>query len=242
MKISDYESTGESVYEEFAKLVRSLLKKAIAKSKGLPRPQSTQSRAKSVDSLTLKLEDRKLLDSERIEDEIKDLAGVRLIFYTDTDVDTLLQSRLIPDNFSVQWGETKVHHPTDENDQQRYKAFHYTVSLSERHLELEKYKKFNGLRCEIQIQAILNHAWAETTHDMIYKPRKSPGFGTKAREQLEARMKKTMDDYLRATGCEFQKVQKDHEHLMQGKTTTTANVEISIIRIYTEAEMALGRD
>src|SRR5260370_32110808 len=72
------------------------------------------------------------------------------------------------------------------------------------------------MRCEVQIQTILNHAWSETQHD-FYKDRGSQGFGKGARQALDRRMQKIMDDYLRPAGYEFQKVQHDYERLMQGK-------------------------
>jgi ppGpp synthetase/RelA/SpoT-type nucleotidyltranferase len=217
MKIDDYENSYVSTYTEFAEVVRFLLKDAIAKTEGIPRLQSTKSRGKEVTSLKLKLAERGLLASERIESETKDLAGVRLIFYTNTDIDRFLNSGLIPYTYDVDWKETRIHHPTDDNDQQRYQAIHYTVSLSEQHTALPEYKKFKGMRCEIQIQTILNHAWAETYHDMLYKARGSQGFGTDAQQALDKRMKKIMDDYLRPAGYEFQKVLHDYERFMQGK-------------------------
>src|SRR2546430_3471072 len=131
MKFDDYEKTYVSTYTEFAELVRSLLEDASEITEGVPRLQSTQARGKDVTSLKLKLEERGLLESERIESEIKDLAGVSLIFYTNTDVDRFLGSDLIPDTFDVHWKETRIHHPTDDNDQQHYHAIHYTALLSE---------------------------------------------------------------------------------------------------------------
>ncbi len=217
MKFDDYEKTYVSTYTEFAELVRSLLEGAIKKTEGVPRPQSTQARGKDVKSLKLKLEERGLLASERIESEIKDLAGARLIFYTNTDVDRFLRTELIPDIFDVDWKEMRVHHPTDDNDQRRYQAIHYTVLLSEKHTGLPEYTKFKGMRCEIQIQTILNHAWSETQHDMVYHARGNPGFGGRAIQALDKRLKKIMDEYLRPASYEFQKVQHDYERLMQGK-------------------------
>ena len=216
MKFEDYEKTYVSTYAEFAEVVCSLLEDAIAKAEGLPHLQSTQAREKGILILKVKLKERGLLASERIESEIKDLAGVRLIFYTNTDVDRFLISDLIPNTFDVDWQETRVHYPTDENGQQRYQAIHYTVLLSEMHTVLSEYKKFKGMRCEVQIQTLLNHAWAETYHD-LYKDRSSQGFGTGARQALDRRMQKIMDDYLRPAGYEFQKVQHDYERLKQGK-------------------------
>jgi ppGpp synthetase/RelA/SpoT-type nucleotidyltranferase len=217
MNLDDYEKSFASIYTEFAELVRSLLEDAIKKTEGVPRPQSTQARAKSVISLKRKLEERGLLASERIESEIKDLAGVRLIFYTNTDVDRFLRTELIPDLFDVDWKEMRVHHPTDENDQRRYQGIHYTVLLREKQTALPEYMKFKGMRCEIQIQTILNHAWSETQHDMLYHAKDNPGFGVRAIQALDKRLKKIMDEYLRPAGYELQKVQHDYERLMQGK-------------------------
>src|SRR5260370_19318545 len=217
MKFDDYEQTYASTYTEFAELVRSLLEDAIKKTEGVPRPQSTQARGKDVTSLKRKLEERGLLASERIESEIKDLAGARLIFYTNTDVDRFLRTELIPDIFDVDWKEPWVHHPTDDNDQRRYQAIHYTVLLSEKHTALPEYMKFKGMRCEVQIQTILNHAWSETQHDMVYHARDKQGFGTGARQALDRRMQKIMDDYLRPARYQFQKIQHHHERLMHGK-------------------------
>ena len=158
-----------------------------------------------------------MLESTAIEDQIKDLAGARLIFYTNSDVDHFLNSRLIPENFEVFWDETKIHHPTKENADQRYQAIHYTVGLNEARIALPEYSKFKGMRCEIQIQTILSHAWAETSHDIIYKPLESKGFGRKAMDAIDRRLTKIMDDYLLPAGYEFQKIQHDFQRLMQGK-------------------------
>jgi hypothetical protein len=73
------------------------------------------------------------------------------------------------------------------------------------------------MRCEIQIQTILNHAWAETSHDILYKPQVGNGFGRKALEDIEKRMARIMNEYLLPAGYEFQKVQHDFQRLMQGK-------------------------
>jgi len=124
---------------------------------------------------------------------------------------------LIPDNFEVHCDATRIHHPTDENAQQRYRAIHYTVSLNSQRAALPEFAMFGGMRCEIQIQTILNHAWAETSHDILYKPPAITGFGSKAMQSIEDRMVRIMDDYLLPAGYEFQKVQHDFDRLMQGK-------------------------
>jgi ppGpp synthetase/RelA/SpoT-type nucleotidyltranferase len=219
MNIDEYENQYERSYEEFATAVELMLKKAIkdAADRGVPRLQSSNSRAKTARSLRPKLEQRGLLASARIEAEIKDLAGVRLIFYTDTDIDRFLSSRLVPELFEVDWKETKVHHPNPENDDRPYQAIHYIASLKPETLAQPEYARFAGFRCEIQLQTMLSHIWAETSHDIMYKPPTTAGFGTEALKAIEKRLRKINREYLVPAGHEFAKVQNDYERLMQGK-------------------------
>jgi len=82
MNFDEYEKNYQTLYSEFVRIVRDSLEKAINGAEGIPRPQSIQCRAKEASHLKPKLEARGLLDSSSIEEEIKDLAGVWLIFYT----------------------------------------------------------------------------------------------------------------------------------------------------------------
>lgn len=52
------------------------------------------------------------------------------------------------------------------------------------------------MKCEIQIQTILNHAWAEMAHDTIYKAPILGNFGGKAFDDIESRMRKIARKYL----------------------------------------------
>jgi ppGpp synthetase/RelA/SpoT-type nucleotidyltranferase len=216
MNLRDYEQTGHSLYGEFAAIVKLILEQAISAA-GLPRPQSVQYRAKATASLETKLGMQGQLDSESLESNIKDLAGVRIIFYTNTDVDRFVNSGLIRQEFAIDWREGRIHHPTTENAGQRYQAIHFIVSLDTPRIALAEYAKFQGLRCEIQVQTILNHAWAETSHDILYKARTAEGFGTKALQAIEKRFARIMDEYLLPAGYEMQKVQYDYQRLMEGK-------------------------
>ena len=216
MKFDDYEREFYSRYYEFAEIVKVILEKAIEAS-NLPRPQSLQYRAKSPESLKVRLEEIGKLDSENIENERRDIAGVRIIFYTNTDVERFRNSRLIFENFEIERDATRIHHPMAENEERRYRAMHYTVRLKEDRAKLPEYSKFKGLRCEIQIHTILNHAWSETSHDIAYKTKPREGFGNKAMEEITNRLKRIMDKYLLPAGYEFQRVQHDYERLQQGK-------------------------
>jgi ppGpp synthetase/RelA/SpoT-type nucleotidyltranferase len=223
MKLEDYEREHYLRYAEFAETVMVILEKAIQTS-DLPRPQSIQHRAKSPKSLKGRLEESGKLNSDSIENERRDLAGVRIIFYTNTDIERFLNSRLILENFEIEPDATRIHHPTAENEERPYRAIHYTVRLKEDRTKLPEYSKFKGLRCEIQIHTILNHAWSETSHDIVYKNKPREGFGNKAMEEINNRLSRIMDKYLLPAGYEFQRVQHDYERLQQGKELFDRNI------------------
>ncbi len=171
MNIEEYESHGLQTYSAFANTVRFIIEQALLASAEAPRPQSIQCRAKSIESLRRRLVEAEKLDTQTLETDRRDLAGARLIFYTNNDVDQFLKSSLIFDNFEVDKESTRVHHPTPDNDGKRYRAIHYTVTLQEKRTSLPEYARFKGLRCEIQVQTILNHAWVRNlTRDPLQEP------------------------------------------------------------------------
>lgn len=74
------------------------------------------------------------------------------------------------------------------------------------------------MRCEIQIQTILNHAWAEMAHDTIYKAPVLDQIGGRALDQIKGQMRKIARKYLVPAGFEFQKLAHDFDRLIQGKS------------------------
>jgi ppGpp synthetase/RelA/SpoT-type nucleotidyltranferase len=217
MNFETYERNGQHYYAALASTVASILSAAIGAEGNAYRLQQVKSRAKEPASLRVKLEKRGESDTDTLESAIKDLAGCRIIFYTDGDVARFLQSGIIQENFEVL--EQKVHHPrrtaTDAAD--LYTSNHYVVKLSPARLELPEYGRFADLRCEIQIQTILNHAWAEMAHDTIYKAPDLADFGSRAFRDIEARLRSIAARYLVPAGHEFQKVTSDFERLVAGK-------------------------
>ncbi len=122
MNIDDYENKYISTYEAFAETVRFILEKALLAVDGLPQPQSIQCRAKGIKSLRRRLAEAKNLNTQTLELCRRDLAGARLIFYTNNDVERFLASRLIHENFEIEEDSTKIHHPTPENEGKKYRA------------------------------------------------------------------------------------------------------------------------
>jgi len=219
MNFEEYKNGMQSEYQSFADVVASILKSALAAEDDSLHLWEIQSRAKSPKSLESKLRNRGIFACSTLESEIKDLAGCRLIFYSNDDADRFLKSGIVSSNFDVDWDNSTIHEPVEETEDANklYRANHFLVSLKADRTVLPEYSKHSGLRCEIQIQTILNHAWSETGHDVIYKSLNLNGFGTKQHEEIKRRMARIMNQYLLPAGYEFQKALHDFKRLSEGK-------------------------
>ena len=211
MNIKEYIEHEKERYERFAETIAVIIQSALSRQPKLAQPLFVKPRAKAESSLKIKLESRGLLASDKIEAEIKDIAGCRVVFYTNGNADAFLQSGIIFNQFCVEKDETKVHHPVPDepNADLQYRAIHYIVSLTKERLSLPEYASYAGLRCEVQIQTLLNHAWSETAHNIIYKNSLQQGFGKRELEDIKKRLDGIMTKYLVPAGHEFEKVRND---------------------------------
>jgi ppGpp synthetase/RelA/SpoT-type nucleotidyltranferase len=229
VNFDDYQSKYFAIYQDFAGTVRFILEQALKADAKLPRPQSIQSRAKTPDSLRRRLSEQDKLNTTTLETDRRDLSGARIIFYTNNDVDSFLSSDIIRENFEIVEDSVKVHHPTPENKGTQYRAIHYTVKLQEERTRLPEYARFAGLRCEIQVQTILNHAYSETSHDITYKGAiGGDGFGSRAMKGIQQRFERIMNEHLVPAGYEIQKAQQEYERLLEGKELFDTNVGKSL--------------
>lgn len=216
MNIEDYERTGRAIYASFADTVAAILIAAI-KSEGGYRLQQVAKRAKDPHSLRKKLLERRIEGTTTLEADIKDLAGCRVVLYTNNDVTRLINSGLIQQNFEVV--EVKLHHPRREAQEaaELYISNHYLVALRPERVALPEYAAYAGMRCEVQIQTILNHAWAEMAHDTVYKVPELGEFGGREFDGIKKRLHKVARKYLVPAGYEFQKIAYDFQRLVEGK-------------------------
>ncbi len=219
MNLLEYEQHGRQLYEQLARVVGDLLKHALDAEGGY-RLQQTQHRAKSVSSLQKRLEEAQSSESDEIELIRKDLAGCRLVFYTNKDVSRFTQSRMLSDLFEIDGDRSKIHHPapgaTKATD--LFRSFNYVVRLRADRTDLLEYRHLSGLWCEVQVQTTLNHAWADTAHDMIYKRPELGDFGKQEMLEIEQRLSDVMRKHLIPAGYIFQKIINDFDRLAAGKT------------------------
>ena len=218
MNLREYETTGRQVYEDFCLVVRNLLTHAI-KSEGGYRLQQIQHRTKTVESLAARLEEMNETESEEIETLRKDIAGCRIIFYTNNDVNRFINSGIVRELFEIDWERTKVHHPRlgEQDTTSLFQSYNYVVSLKPDRAALLEYAHFEGFWCEVQVQTILNHAWAEMAHDTIYKRPNVKGFGERELKEIKGRLDEVMRQHLLQAGFIFQKIDSDIERLIEGQ-------------------------
>lgn len=126
-------------------------------------------RAKSPSRLLEKIKkrnvDKKYTDFSEIDDDIVDLAGVRVALYFPNDLEhvekiirskfNIIKEKSFPENNKI---EGKIF--------LGYKAKHFRVSLKNEGGVNDRYLK---AKIEIQVASVLMHAWSEVEHDLIYK-------------------------------------------------------------------------
>lgn len=129
-------------------------------------------RVKSVESLQGKI-NRKLNKYSALGD-ITDLVGLRVITYYDDEVDAV--ASLIEKEFLVDGLNSIDKRKAHEPDRFGYMSLHYIASLGVGRCAFPEYRDFAGLKFEIQVRTLLQHAWAEIEHDLGYKSDKEIPF------------------------------------------------------------------
>lgn len=155
------------LYEAFAAKLAEVITECLSDQKVTV--HSVTHRAKSPDSFERKAAqpspDNPLLAKyDNAVDDITDKAGVRVITYFRSTVDTV--ACILAGQFEVLEKTKKI---SSEPDRLGYQSDHYLIKYSDERAGLPEYRRFAGLIAEIQVRTILQHAWAEIEHDVQYK-------------------------------------------------------------------------
>jgi putative GTP pyrophosphokinase len=155
--LSEFDSMGD-LLESFCVRTKDLIEVCLDDAK--IQYHSVQARVKSRKKLKEKYFDpskhyRQLSD-------ITDLAGLRIITYYDDDIDRVVE--VIKNEFELDL-ENCVDKRNSDPDKFAYSAVNYVCRHLKRRVTAVEYKKFTGVRCEIQMTSILRHAWSEIEHE-----------------------------------------------------------------------------
>ncbi len=162
------------LYESLARKVEDIIKENLEQ-KSI-QYHSVTSRGKSSESFSNKAKGEKYTDPTK---EIKDMAGIRVITYLESDVTKVAD--IIEDLFDIDKDTSLDQSQLLGSDKLGYRSVHYVAKFNKKRCGLPEYKPYKNLPFEIQTRSILQHAWAEIEHDRNYK------FAGKLPTQLERR-------------------------------------------------------
>lgn len=158
-------ATKQGLYKQFAIDLHDMLKKIIGDES--IKVHGITNRPKEIDSLKGKL--ARQGKSYASLEEITDLAAIRIITYFNDDVDKIAE--IVERETEVDVGKTVDKRATLALDQFGYLSSHYVVKVTASRLgSSSEWRKYQGMKAEIQIRSVLQHAWAEIEHDLCYKP------------------------------------------------------------------------
>jgi len=116
--------------------------------------------------LKYRTESEKSKEDYDIKDKIGDIIGIRIICLYESDIPKVVD--LIKQEFKVEKIENKS---ADLNEKVKfgYKGTHVDVKISSERAKLTEYKRFDGVRVELQVRSIVQDAWSEVDHRLKYK-------------------------------------------------------------------------
>jgi ppGpp synthetase/RelA/SpoT-type nucleotidyltranferase len=165
--IEKYVSEQRDTYRLLSEKARELLS-TILSSSGIV-PHSITNREKGPEELREKII-REGGAPDVLFNGINDLAGVRIIAYFPSDVDNIVP--LIEKEFNIDSKHSMDKRLSSDPSIFGYASVHFVVEFRPEMINLPEYALFDKMKCEIQVRTILQHAWAEIEHDIVYK---SPG-------------------------------------------------------------------
>jgi ppGpp synthetase/RelA/SpoT-type nucleotidyltranferase len=154
--------TDRWIYEEAAEQSKALINEILVNSPALI--HLIAARCKNVSSLCLKLREQ---EYGQLTKQITDLVAARVITYYNSDIPIIVKSL----NDAL---EVNPHKSVDKRDQLEAIAFGYTsvhliVRTKGSWSTSPRYSALRDKWFEIQVRSILEHAWAEIEHEVVYK-------------------------------------------------------------------------
>lgn len=155
-------------YKLYARTLQNVLEKVVS---NYSPAAIIQSRAKTIPSFADKIQRKRTVHNNPVK-EFTDLCGVRIITNTTAEVKAVCD--FIENHFDVDWDNTQDVRQRLKPTEFGYLSVHYIVKFKEgdfpsKEVDVQIPEKVYGLKAEIQVRTILEHAWADFTHDLSYK-------------------------------------------------------------------------
>jgi putative GTP pyrophosphokinase len=155
-------------YVKYTEVLQNLLENVSRKYAPL---SIVQTRTKSIGSFAEKILRKKDKYRNPIL-QITDLCGGRIIANTSSEVNAICD--FIRNNFDIDWENSVDVSQRLKPSEFGYRSIHYIVQLKHgvfpgKDINVVIPKDIYGLKAEIQVRTILEHAWADFCHDRSYK-------------------------------------------------------------------------
>ncbi|MFB9262524.1 GTP pyrophosphokinase family protein [Bradyrhizobium erythrophlei] len=125
---------------------------------------SVEGRTKSESSVIEKC-DRKSYNNPQ--EQLTDLSGIRIITYLESQA--LQIAEVIRSTFEVDEANSLDRNDILGSDRIGYRSVHFVCELGRHRTNLPEYEGLAGMKFEIQLRTVLQHAWAELAHDRSFK-------------------------------------------------------------------------
>jgi putative GTP pyrophosphokinase len=163
----EYAHTIESL-PEFGKSLESSLERLLT-AEGI-RIHRVSHRVKSKDSAERKLgrpRNGTTGEGPRTLESLTDLLGLRVVTYFQDEIESVAE--VVKNEFDIDWENSVDKRTTLDADRFGYLSLHYVAELKPDRTTPPENLDYVGIKFEIQIRTILQHAWAEMEHDLGYK-------------------------------------------------------------------------
>lgn len=125
---------------------------------------AVSARVKEKAALVGKVRKKKYHDLDR---QVTDLCGARIILYRESEVARVC--KILEDNFNVSREDSSNKGILLNANQLGYQSTHFVCDLGKERCQLAENRQFADARFEVQVRTVLQHAWAEIEHDIVYK-------------------------------------------------------------------------
>ncbi|MDR7127553.1 hypothetical protein [Pseudotabrizicola sp. 4114] len=151
-------------YQQFTERNEALLRDILVEGEDY---YAIEARTKDLDSFEAKVDLPEKEQKYKDIAEVTDLSGLRIICYLDEDATRVCEQ--LGELYDIDQEHSVNKNEQLDPDQFGYRSRHFVVAFPADRAALKENARFVGLRAEIQVRTILQHAWAAIDWKLRYK-------------------------------------------------------------------------
>lgn len=158
--------------------------------------------------------------------QLTDLSGIRVVTFLEAQVVQI--SKIIRELFEIDEANSLDRSVALGLDKIGYRSTHFVCTLGKKREALPEYESLGGLKFEVQVRTVLQHAWAELAHDRSFK------FGAALPKKIERKLN-LYSGLLEIVDGAFDEISKEidqYKHALDQKSIRQiSGVEIDSISV-----------